>query len=138
MNDQQIEWYIEKDNPITPERPYKTTSIDRARTPQEIGRELKSRVRDLRYTFQGRDEEFVDEYISTYDDKESPPLPSGVVWRRLIVYPVTGANEGFYIHVDGIPDSREEKSRPIALVKTFRYWEDAWAMAEEIAGLLGV
>lgn len=134
----EISWYIEKDNPVTPERPYKTTSIDRARTPQEIGRQLVARLRELTYEIDGEPEPFVDEYASARDFDESPPLPAGMLWWRIIVYTVEGTSEGDYIHVDGIPNRDDEKRRPIALIKTFRGRDHAWAMARIIADLLGV
>lgn len=82
-------------------------------------------------------EGFIDEYFSLAHDypREAADQPIGP-FERIICYAVTGGNEGHYIHVDVIRENGA--SDCLALGKTFRGWDHAWAMAKRCAELLGV
>jgi hypothetical protein len=62
-----------------------------------------------------------------------------VRYRWISVYPVTGSNEGHYIHVDLITQSdREEWRTPIFMTKTFAGHAAAVSLAGAVCRLLGV
>lgn len=67
------------------------------------------------------------------------PWPEG----RIVVYPVTGGNEGHYIHVAVIhPGHPRQVPRlevdTLILAKTFAGWDAAWDFAKRAARILGV
>jgi hypothetical protein len=60
------------------------------------------------------------------------PWPGG----RIVVYPVTGSNEGHYIHV--AVATRQGEHQLLMLGKTFDGWDACWAFAKRVATILGV
>ena len=59
-------------------------------------------------------------------------------WRWVSVFPVTGTNEGHYIHIDLHLGYGQEKGKTLNLgiLKTFNGWDRAWEVAKRIAFLL--
>jgi hypothetical protein len=59
-------------------------------------------------------------------------------WRWVSVFPVTGANEGHYIHIDLHLGYGKEKGKSlnVGILKTFSGWDKAWEVAKRIAFLL--
>jgi len=86
-------------------------------------------------------EGFLDEYFSPGHDypRGAENQPIGNFWR-IICYAVTGGSEGHYVHVEIVRERGEDANRIdcLALGKTFRGWDHAWAMAKRCAELLGV
>lgn len=82
-----------------------------------------------------------DEYLdySGASRREHPKAkwPSGWNYRWVKVYVVTGANEGYYLHVD--MEDRDEKQIRLFLGKSLSgaSWEELWASAGRIAKALG-
>jgi hypothetical protein len=61
----------------------------------------------------------------------TPPWPKG----HIAVWATRGANEGDYVHVDVLHDSRVQS---VLLAKTFHGRDAAWAFARNVADLLGI
>lgn len=86
-------------------------------------------------------EAFIDEYFSLHRyPRETENHPIGP-FRFIACYAVTGGSEGHYVHIEFIRDGDRDNHHKIdvlAIGKTFRGWDHAWAMAKECARLLGV
>jgi len=109
----------------------------RNRTIQEIYDELVKRLK--------KDRLYPDEYFeivgcsccSSWGEREFPRF------RTIACYPVTGASEGHYIHVDALVFREDIRSRllecvPIFLGKTFQGFEFAAQVAAACAKHLGI
>ena len=61
---------------------------------------------------------------------------------RLIVFPVTGASEGHYIHVEILCQSTKAGAlgthELLFLCKTFSGWDQAWGIAKMVGSILDV
>ena len=79
-------------------------------------------------------ENLIDEYFSIAginEFKENEPFPDNYRW--IAVFPVTGSNEGHYVHVELITGKERNL---IFLAKTFRGKDHAWEIAKKIGSLL--
>jgi hypothetical protein len=71
-----------------------------------------------------------------WNSEEDKPISK---WRWVSVFPVTGANEGHYIHIElhlGYKDMTTGQTIPLGTLKTFSGWDKAWEVAKRIAFLL--
>jgi hypothetical protein len=96
----------------------------RPKTLREVGTYLRTELGTL-----------IDEYFSFCPDTQ-PDTPWPINSRWIGVFPVTGGSEGWYVHVEAItPDGNRQ---PLYLLKTFRGWNHACAIAKRIGELLYV
>lgn len=94
------------------------------RTVREVWLELEKRLKGESLL----PDEYMGVAASANGDMEFPN------YRFIVCYPVTGGNEGHYIHVDAV---MEGKNTPVFLGKTFRGMEFAVAVAAACARHLG-
>lgn len=130
-----IEIEVWKPNPDV-QRPG-TVILDRRRLIQDVLTELNAK---LMAEGLGPDE-YGFNNMTKYDDpaymtepkyrRYSLPWPE---YRRIAVYPVTGANEGHYIHVSIIDKGNQHTT--IGLAKTFEGWDHACRISAAAARLL--
>lgn len=75
-----------------------------------------------------------DEYLSV-----CAGVPANREWPagRLVVFPVTGGNEGHYTHI-GVMHRDSDRMETLILGKTFDGWDACWAFAKRVARILGV
>lgn len=79
----------------------------------------------------------IDEYFSAVGNQDQKRRPCGPFWR-VMVWAVTGANEGHYYHVGTISDRPECRYTDLFIGKTWRGMDGAVDMVARINRLLGV
>lgn len=124
----QIKEYIDMDICMVDTDGYVHTI--RRKTVKEVYEELRARLE-----FEGMlpDEYFAISTLIEYEKEDgiNKPFPD---FRLIACYPVTGGNEGHYIHVDAIKDGKCEL---IFVGKTFQGFERACEIANACARHLG-
>jgi hypothetical protein len=130
IDGQHVDTVVMVQNPVPEPGGYHCLLPARRKTVGEVHAELAALVgiRD--------DEGYVT--VPGADDSFGPALRAGQEWPegRIVVFPVTGGSEGWYVHVE--VQTADGQSRLMILGKGFDSADAIWALARRLAEILSV
>ncbi len=124
-----IEIQTWKDHPTKPG--YLTR--DRRKTTREVIQEINAGLPEA--LKENMESEFSDMAELTSDVSGAVTFPE---YRWIAVFPVTGANEGFYIHLETISDDEDGRGQTRKMIGSAKVWNkaDAWEIARHVGDAL--